>query len=165
MLLHYRRYQLIEITPRHVSSPVNLLHISRTTFPKNNSGGLLLITENISLVILASTFLNMKSFASSFLGVQRESPMSNSEKSFLKHICLVKLPSHIQRGERFITVVHKKLFMSPPKHTDSQLTTTLDKNPSYFFSGGSQQLTVVKPLFPQISLTCYKYTLIKIFIG
>ena len=69
MLLHYRRYQLIEITPRHVSSPVNLLHISRTTFPKNNSGGLLLITENISLVILASTFLNMKSFASSFLGV------------------------------------------------------------------------------------------------
>ena len=32
----------IEITLRHGCSPVNLLHISRTPFPKNTSGGLLL---------------------------------------------------------------------------------------------------------------------------
>ena len=34
--------QLIEITLWHACSPVNLLHIFRTPFPKNNSGGLLL---------------------------------------------------------------------------------------------------------------------------
>ena len=33
----------IEITLRHGCSPVNLLHILRTPFPKNISGGLLLI--------------------------------------------------------------------------------------------------------------------------
>ena len=32
----------IEITLRHGCSPVNLLHIFRTPFPKNNSGRLLL---------------------------------------------------------------------------------------------------------------------------
>ena len=32
----------IEITLRHECSPVNLLHIFRTPFPKNTSGGLLL---------------------------------------------------------------------------------------------------------------------------
>ena len=32
----------IEITLRHGCSPVNLLHIFRTPFPKNTSGGLLL---------------------------------------------------------------------------------------------------------------------------
>ena len=31
-----------EITLRHEYSPVNLLHIFRTTFPKNTPGGLLL---------------------------------------------------------------------------------------------------------------------------
>ena len=31
--------QLIEITFRHGCSPVNLLQIFRTLFPKNNSGG------------------------------------------------------------------------------------------------------------------------------
>ena len=34
---------VIQITFRHGCSPVNLLHIFRTPFPKNNSGGLLLI--------------------------------------------------------------------------------------------------------------------------
>ena len=33
----------VEITFRHGCSPVNLLHIFRTPFPKNTSGGLLLI--------------------------------------------------------------------------------------------------------------------------
>ena len=33
----------IEITPWHGCSPVNLLHIFRTLFPKDNSGGLLLL--------------------------------------------------------------------------------------------------------------------------
>ena len=32
----------IEITPRNENSPVNLLHIFRTSFPKNSSGWLLL---------------------------------------------------------------------------------------------------------------------------
>ena len=32
----------IEVTVRHGCSPVNLLHISRTLFPKNTSGRLLL---------------------------------------------------------------------------------------------------------------------------
>ena len=31
----------IEITLRHGCSPINLLHIFRTVFPKNTSGGLL----------------------------------------------------------------------------------------------------------------------------
>ena len=34
--------KFIEITLRHGSFPVNLLHIFRTPFPKNTSGGLLL---------------------------------------------------------------------------------------------------------------------------
>ena len=33
----------IEITLRHGCSPVNLLHIFRAPFPKNSSGGLLLL--------------------------------------------------------------------------------------------------------------------------
>ena len=35
--------QLIEIAFRHGCSPVNLLHIFRTPFPKNTSGRLLLL--------------------------------------------------------------------------------------------------------------------------
>ena len=35
-------YNFIEITLRHGCSPVNLLHIFRTLFPKANSGLLLL---------------------------------------------------------------------------------------------------------------------------
>ena len=35
-------FNFIEITFRHVCSPVNLLHIFRTPFPKNTSGRLLL---------------------------------------------------------------------------------------------------------------------------
>ena len=34
-----------EIALQHGCSPVNLLHIFRTTFPKNTSGGLLLLLE------------------------------------------------------------------------------------------------------------------------
>ena len=36
-------YNFIEITLWHGCSPVNLLHIFRTPFPKNTSGGLLLL--------------------------------------------------------------------------------------------------------------------------
>ena len=36
----------IEIELRHGYSPVNLVHISRTPFPKNTSGRLLLEKEN-----------------------------------------------------------------------------------------------------------------------
>ena len=38
--------QLIEITIRHRCYPLNLLHIFRTPFPKNISGGLLLNFES-----------------------------------------------------------------------------------------------------------------------
>ena len=41
-------WNFIEITLRRGCSPVNLLHIFRTTFPKNTSGGLLLLGENLN---------------------------------------------------------------------------------------------------------------------
>ena len=41
----------IEITLRHGFSPVNLLHIFRKPFPKNTSGGLLLISEAVPLQV------------------------------------------------------------------------------------------------------------------
>ena len=40
----------IEITFRHGCSPVNLLHIFRTSFPKNTSGRLLLIIAKLSIL-------------------------------------------------------------------------------------------------------------------
>ena len=42
----------IEITLRHGSYPVNLVHFIRTTFPKNTSGGLFLMLQ--SVLFLAS---------------------------------------------------------------------------------------------------------------
>ena len=39
----------IKITLRHGCSPVNLLHIFRTPFPKNTSGRLLLFLENLRM--------------------------------------------------------------------------------------------------------------------
>ena len=39
----------IDIALRHVGSPLNLLHIFRTPFPKNTSGGLLLWIERLIL--------------------------------------------------------------------------------------------------------------------
>ena len=49
----------IEITLRHGCSPVNLLHIFRTPFPKNTSGGLLVyITEHrFTLIVLSNVSL------------------------------------------------------------------------------------------------------------
>ena len=49
----------IEIAFRHGCSPVNLLHIFRTPFPKNTSGGLLVyITEHrFTLIILSNVSL------------------------------------------------------------------------------------------------------------
>ena len=49
----------IEITLRHGCSPVNLLHISRTSFYKNTSGGLFL-----NRIIIT---INLKFFFSEFL--------------------------------------------------------------------------------------------------
>ena len=43
---------LIEITLRHGCSPVNLLHIFRTPFPKNTSGWLLLKYISCSIFLL-----------------------------------------------------------------------------------------------------------------
>ena len=39
-------YNFTEITLRHGRSPVNLLHVFRTPFPKNAFDGLLLIGQN-----------------------------------------------------------------------------------------------------------------------
>ena len=47
----------IEITLRHGCSPVNLLHIFRTSFPKNTSGGLLLMLAFVDLIRWFCTFL------------------------------------------------------------------------------------------------------------
>ena len=41
----------IEIALRHGCSPVNLLHIFRTPFPKNTSEGLLLEIPNLALIL------------------------------------------------------------------------------------------------------------------
>ena len=44
--------KFIGITLQHWCSPVNLLHIFRTTFPKNTSGGLLLkiaVIQNLEI--------------------------------------------------------------------------------------------------------------------
>ena len=46
----------IEITLRYRCSPVNLLHISRTPFPKNNSGWLLLYVDMKTLTIYHAIF-------------------------------------------------------------------------------------------------------------
>ena len=49
------KINFIEITLLHGCSPVNLLHIFRTTFPKNTSGGLLLymnIEKSIFVIFL-----------------------------------------------------------------------------------------------------------------
>ena len=43
----------IEIALRHGCSPVNLLHIFRTPFPKNTSGGLLLQPYKLKCLILS----------------------------------------------------------------------------------------------------------------
>ena len=48
-LLNSGAANFIEITLRHVCSPVNLLHIFRTFFPKNTSGELLLWIERLIL--------------------------------------------------------------------------------------------------------------------
>ena len=41
----------IEITLQHGSSPVNLMYILRTPFPKSTSGGLLLTTQKMKFSI------------------------------------------------------------------------------------------------------------------
>ena len=46
----------IEITLRHGCSPVNLLYISRTPFPKNTSGRLLLNIASVGLKLFEKTF-------------------------------------------------------------------------------------------------------------
>ena len=50
-------YQFIEITLRHGCSPVTLLHIFRTPFPKNTSDRLLLYNGVQSYKVTASSFL------------------------------------------------------------------------------------------------------------
>ena len=45
-----------EIALWHGCSPVNLLHIFRTPFPKNTSGGLLLDVRIILLILLILVF-------------------------------------------------------------------------------------------------------------
>ena len=46
--------QFIEIALRHSCSPVNLLHIFKTPFPRNTSGWLLLLGALINLLQVES---------------------------------------------------------------------------------------------------------------
>ena len=54
---HTCRSVTIEITLRHGCSPVNLLHIFRTPFPKNTAGWLRLSLENKNFSAQKSGFL------------------------------------------------------------------------------------------------------------
>ena len=58
-----------QISLRYECSPVNLVHISRTNFPKNNSGGLLLCseimwikTQNSIIIVLCYYYLGLFGF-------------------------------------------------------------------------------------------------------
>ena len=50
----------IEITFGHGCSPVNLLHIFRTPFPKKTSGGMLLLLVDGIIIILYLTFVKIQ---------------------------------------------------------------------------------------------------------
>ena len=62
----------IEITLRHGCSPVNLLHIFRTIFPRNTSGWLLLHTE--------FAFMSQKQFSRGALKKRRSENMQRIYK-------------------------------------------------------------------------------------
>ena len=68
----YSNSNFIEITLRHGCSPVNLLHIFRTLFPKNTSGWLLLsmsITKNSGrlLNLFSQVKLKLKQLSNNFV--------------------------------------------------------------------------------------------------
>ena len=70
-------YNFIEITIRDGCSPLNLLHIFRTPFPKNTSGGMLL--KVIKRVL--NTFLNLIQIVSNCSGNVENSPKFTWNKS------------------------------------------------------------------------------------
>ena len=73
----------IEIALRHGCSPVNFLHIFRTPFPKNTSGGLLLTMFcNLNLEILYRSSHRKCSIKKVFLKISH-----NSQENNLARVC------------------------------------------------------------------------------
>ena len=71
-------YTFIEIALRHGSSPVNLLHIFRTPFPKNTSYGLLLKIEREILIALNDEINGKTHFCLSLTDkLKKHSPRKN----------------------------------------------------------------------------------------
>ena len=64
--------KFIEIVLRHGCSPVNLLHIFRTPFPRNTSGWLLLMVVTKSLSVLVSYPLTLTILAHKFISLFTE---------------------------------------------------------------------------------------------
>ena len=104
----------IEITLQHGSSPVNLLHIFRTPFPKNISGGLLLKTQwnyrtlsqaiSYMNIFLASKLTSAKKIKFSvWVGLVRVHSNTSSFVQSLKRSCRLCMSSLIRciRSELF----------------------------------------------------------------
>ena len=74
--------KFIKIALRHGCSPVNLLHIFRTTFPRNTSEWLLVIIPTSIKVAPGSLWLNINNLASLFTVAEIASCSHASRKNF-----------------------------------------------------------------------------------
>ena len=66
-------------TLRHGCSPVNLLHIFRTLFPKNTSGGLLLLSLHLYFLRLLPEAATRRPEACNFLKKETLAPVFSCE--------------------------------------------------------------------------------------
>ena len=82
-------YNLIKITFRHGCSPVNLLHIFRTPFPRNTSGWLLLVIVFFEINIISSkSFCFVLPWSRNYAWLyqrEKKSPSSKTIYTLLKH--------------------------------------------------------------------------------
>ena len=109
----------IEITLRRGCSPVNLVHIFRTTFPKNASGGLL--QKNIGDIAL-DCILNILSQLNFFLERSTEEllklPRSETRLADYHSFATFK----VSQKEINMALKFKKLILSNHNQTSSKLT-------------------------------------------
>ena len=97
---------LIEITLRHGCSPVDLLHIFRTPFPRNTSGWLLLNFHNQTICSNQCIQKSIANFLCSFLYSKYDTRYSLFEKDVLNYEDLSILYLH----NFFITTLWKLLW-------------------------------------------------------